>query len=254
MTHTLLDLPIDESILGLINGSAMTASLVAVTKSRRQSLLAVILVILFGCGLLLAWEGTPNRDRMFILAFLVTLCRLGASVTKRFMIADLMVLTTAVAMGLFFVQRTGLIDRDALYWTGTMIFAITIALAVSSRGQGGRLYIAGLFLVASLATFGFAAADAHWVQPDRLDFQTAMIRYAALMFGMITPPIVYRLCSHFVASKSKIHELAPAPHGHAFAGPISNDDSRGTSVMATEAIESTWRVVAAPSALRRTTR
>lgn len=249
VTFLLEHLPIDEWMLGLIDGSAMTASLFVVTNSRRQSLLLVILVILLGCGTLIAWEGRPNHDRMFILALLVSLCRLGASLARRFTIADLMWLTTAVAVGIFFVQRTGLIHRDAVYWVGTVTFSITIALVVSSRHWGDRVYTTGLFAVAILATIGFAAADAHWVQPDRLEFQAAIVRYAAFLFGMITPPLFYRMCRHAVALKPKIHERVQASPGHAIPRTVSNDEPSGTSVVAASPVESTLRVVGTPSAL-----
>jgi len=232
----------------------MTASSLLVANSRWRSLGVIFLVIAAGCGFLVAWEGRPNPDRMFILAFLVVLCRLGASLARRYTIGDLMVLTAAVAVVLCLVRRTELIHRDAVYWVGTLSFAITMSFVMSSQQWEEHLYVGGLLGIAVLATIGFAAADAHWVQPDRLEFQAALVRYAAFSFGMISPASVYRMCRLAIASKPKIHELASATPGCAITRSISNDDPSGAPGEAVGSIEPNLRIVEGPSSVCTTTR
>lgn len=236
--HPLSLIPNDELKLGLIYGFGLATAMIRVGCSAglRIGWFASVVAVTF----VLLWHHDPasSADRIFVISTLMLACIFASHFHVRWQdqdvperrtrarqisIAGLMLLTTVVAVLFAWVESTSLVDRGWFYWAGLLMFSIGFAFCFTLWQSSPGTHSFVLFAVATLAAVGLAAADARWVQPDRLTWPDAIPRYAAMLYGMIAPKILLawavratdadRFDNHRVLSKITNHSRADDVNG-----------------------------------------
>lgn len=239
-------LMMDEFSLGLVYGITVAASLLVMGQRQWRTLVGVWVVIAAGCWGIYRLNPINSESRMFFLALLVGVCRLGKVIHERlqigshrarqFRIGELMFLTMVVAVAMFAVKRTDLIERDRVFWMGTILFVVGSSISFATTSWGIRHRAIGLVSMGVLATFGFAMADSSWVQPDRLSFQEALGRYGSIMLGMIVPQLLV------LTLFRKLHDFARFATRPSVPRSVAEDESERNRDAAVEQAQSSLRI------------
>ncbi|TWT65199.1 hypothetical protein [Allorhodopirellula solitaria] len=150
------------------------------------------------------WTRDSTLAHAWVLAALVCLTQVLVQFRERnvrftrqmcqFMIADLMMMTTVIAIFAAAVLWTPLIQHGPSFWLGMLVIgAVVPTLVIGLRfdgGSSGWVRCSVAVAAAGLLSLGLGWAESRLVQPGKIDFAEAAVRYGCLIAAMMTPRLI----------------------------------------------------------------